>query len=64
MLTGLFWEVEHTTIYKPTPKLKGVARNLEMRKCTEEVLKSIRAFEEQFEELIRQDQVGNNNKKY
>jgi len=63
MLTGLFWEVEHTTIYKPTPKLKGVARNLEMRKCTEEVLKSIRAFEEQFEELIRQDQVGNNNKK-
>jgi ppGpp synthetase/RelA/SpoT-type nucleotidyltranferase len=25
MLTGLFWEVEHSAIYKPAPLLKGVA---------------------------------------
>jgi len=27
MLTALFWEVEHNTIYKPSPRLKGIARS-------------------------------------
>jgi ppGpp synthetase/RelA/SpoT-type nucleotidyltranferase len=59
MLTGLFWEVEHSTIYKPTPSLKGVSRHPEMRKRTHEVLKALRAFEENFEKLIGQ---SHNNK--
>jgi ppGpp synthetase/RelA/SpoT-type nucleotidyltranferase len=30
ILTALFWEVEHSVIYKPSPRLKGVGRSLEM----------------------------------
>lgn len=33
MLTALFWEVEHSVIYKPSPRLKGVAKSLESWKC-------------------------------
>ena len=58
MLTALFWEVEHTAIYKPSPILKGVARSLEMQQRTTEVLKALQAFEEEFESLIRRDRVG------
>lgn len=53
MLTGLFWEVEHSAIYKPTPRLKGIARSLAMRERTEDVLRALRAFEEEFEQLHR-----------
>ena len=58
MLTALFWEVEHTAIYKPSPVLKGVARSLEMQQRTTDVLKALQAFEEEFENLIRRDRVG------
>lgn len=30
MLIGLFWEVEHSAMYKPTPRLKSVVESLEM----------------------------------
>ncbi len=53
MLTGLFWEVEHSAIYKPTPRLKGVARSLEIRQRTRDVLIALRDFEEEFEKQIR-----------
>jgi ppGpp synthetase/RelA/SpoT-type nucleotidyltranferase len=53
MLTGLFWEVEHSAIYKPTPRLRGVARSPEMRQRTIEVQTALRAFEEEFEKQIR-----------
>jgi ppGpp synthetase/RelA/SpoT-type nucleotidyltranferase len=52
MLTGLFWEVEHSAIYKPSPQLKVVARSLAMQERTQEVLKALRAFEEEFENLV------------
>jgi ppGpp synthetase/RelA/SpoT-type nucleotidyltranferase len=55
MLTALFWEVEHSVIYKPSPRLKGVARSLEMQQRTKEVLKSLKAFEDEFADLIRRD---------
>ena len=55
MLSALFWEVEHAAIYKPSPKLKGVARSLEMQERTTDVLKAFRAFEDEFENLIRRD---------
>jgi hypothetical protein len=58
MLTALFWEVEHTAIYKPSPNLKGVARSLEMQQRTTEVLKALQAFEEEFESLVQHDRVG------
>jgi hypothetical protein len=55
MLTGLFWQVEHSAIYKPDPKLRGVARSLVMQQRTREVLDTLRAFEEEFENLLRRD---------
>lgn len=55
MLTGLFWEVEHAAIYKPDARLAGIAGHLGMRERTRDVVKALRAFEEQFEALARQD---------
>jgi hypothetical protein len=52
MLIGLFWEVEHSAIYKPSPRLRGVAAHLEMKRCASEVYKALRAFEQQFEALL------------
>ena len=53
MLTGLFWEVEHSAIYKPIPRLKGMAESIKMRERTADVLEALRAFEEEFESLIQ-----------
>ena len=55
VLTGLFWEIEHSAIYKPSPRLKGVARSLGMRKRSQDVLQALRAFEDEFERLVRSD---------
>lgn len=53
MLTGLFWEVEHSAMYKPTPKLRGVTRLDEMQQRYREVLKALKAFEQEFEISVR-----------
>lgn len=53
MLTGLFWDVEHSAIYKPSPELRGITRSLEMRKPINDVLKALRRFEESFEALVQ-----------
>jgi len=55
MLTGLFWEVEHSAIYKPDARLGQIALNLGMRQRTRDVARAFSAFEEQFEALARQD---------
>jgi ppGpp synthetase/RelA/SpoT-type nucleotidyltranferase len=52
MLTGLFWEVEHSAIYKPAPRLKGVAQSLAMKQRTKGVFEALKAFEDEFEALI------------
>jgi hypothetical protein len=54
MLTGLFWEIEHSAIYKPSPELRGVARSLEMKEPIANVLRALSGFEEEFERLIQQ----------
>jgi ppGpp synthetase/RelA/SpoT-type nucleotidyltranferase len=53
MLIGLFWEVEHSAIYKPSPRFKGVLAEPGMEERTTNVYSALRAFEEKFEELIR-----------
>lgn len=58
MLIGLFWEVEHAAIYKPTPRLKGVAADLGMKQRTADVYTALRAFEDEFEALVRPDAHG------
>lgn len=55
MLTALFWEVEHSVIYKPSPLLKGVARSLEMQNRTRDILNGLKAFEDEFANLLRRD---------
>lgn len=55
MLIGLFWQVEHSTMYKPSPELKGVAEALEMQGCKNDVEKALRAYEVEFERLIQAD---------
>jgi ppGpp synthetase/RelA/SpoT-type nucleotidyltranferase len=55
LLIGLFWEVEHSAIYKPAPNLRGVARSLAMKSRTVAVLASLRAFEQEFGSLIEND---------
>jgi ppGpp synthetase/RelA/SpoT-type nucleotidyltranferase len=52
MLVGLFWEVEHSAIYKPSPQLKGIAADLEMKRCASQVYTALTAFEHQFETLL------------
>jgi hypothetical protein len=55
MLIGLFWEVEHSAIYKPSPHLKGVVQSLGMQQRTREVHQALKAFEDEFERLVRRD---------
>ena len=53
MLTGLFWEVEHSAVYKPASSLKGVTRSPEMQQRYKEVLNALNAFEEEFDASVR-----------
>lgn len=62
MLTALFWEVEHAVIYKPSPRLKGVARSLEMQQRSRDVLQGLKAFEDEFASLIRRDPLAKKGK--
>lgn len=51
-LIGLFWEVEHSALYKPTPDLKNAVQKGPMKKCADEVLAALRAFEQEFDRVI------------
>jgi ppGpp synthetase/RelA/SpoT-type nucleotidyltranferase len=53
MLIGLFWEVEHSAIYKPSPRFKGVLAG--MSEHTIKVYEALKDFESEFERLIRRD---------
>jgi ppGpp synthetase/RelA/SpoT-type nucleotidyltranferase len=55
MMTGLFWEVEHSAMYKPAPRIRGVAKSLEMKQRRAIVLDALRAFEAEFESLVEDD---------
>lgn len=52
LLVGLFWEVEHSAIYKPTPNLRGAAQSLEMKRRTAAVETALHEFESEFERLV------------
>lgn len=52
ILTGLFWEVEHSAMYKPDPRLRGVARHVGMERRRKDVLQALKVFEEEFEDLL------------
>jgi hypothetical protein len=52
ILVGLFWEVEHAAIYKPSPRLRGIDRSMAMKQRTLDVYAALQAFEREFESLI------------
>ena len=54
MLVGFFWEMEHDAVYKPTPKLKGVARDLEVQQRVSQVYRALRSFEGAFEARVHE----------
>ena len=53
MLIGLFWEVEHSAIYKPAPSLKGIAESEDMKKLKTGVERALSRFEAGFESFVR-----------
>ncbi len=55
LLLGLFWEVEHSAIYKPSPRLRGVAESMSMRARTDAVTTALREFEEEFSRVVEAD---------
>ena len=52
LLVGLFWEVEHSAIYKPSPNLRGIEKSRAMKGRTAAVLSALREFEEEFDRQI------------
>jgi hypothetical protein len=53
VLTGLFWDVEHSVMYKPDQRLGFVCDHIGMNQRTGEVLQALRGFEEEFEAALR-----------
>jgi hypothetical protein len=53
MLIGLFWEVEHSALYKPAPSLRGIAESEDMKKLKTDVERALSRFEAGFESLVR-----------
>jgi|ERR1043165_5608905 ppGpp synthetase/RelA/SpoT-type nucleotidyltranferase len=59
LLVGLFWEVEHSAIYKPSPNLRGVVRSEAVLARRNDVLVALRSFENEFESAIRESESTN-----
>jgi hypothetical protein len=53
ILNGRFWDVEHSAMYKPDARLRGVGDHPALVERRAEVHQAIRTFEEQFERLIK-----------
>lgn len=54
MLIGLFWEVEHSAIYKPAPALKGKAESEPMMNLYSDVVRALSRFGAEFERFVRE----------
>lgn len=53
-LIGSFWDVEHAAVYKTSPNLQGVMASPRMKERYRAVLSALRAFESEFERLVRE----------
>jgi ppGpp synthetase/RelA/SpoT-type nucleotidyltranferase len=49
MLIGLFWEVEHGALYKPSPRLASKVKCEEVRARNDDLIDALLAFEDAFE---------------
>jgi len=55
MLVGLFWEVEHSAMYKPDPSLKGIGTSTEMKKLKGNVEDALMRFEAGVERFVSEN---------
>jgi len=55
MLIGFFLDVEHSAIYKPSPELKSAIELSGIRQRKSDVLRALKAFEDEFDRLVRRD---------
>lgn len=53
MLIGLFWEVEHAAMYKPTGSAKGIDRDERMKRLRTDVETSLSRFDAEFETFVQ-----------
>jgi len=53
MLIGLYWDVEHSAIYKPTPTVKGKANSEPMKDLNAKVVRALLDFEAEFERFVQ-----------
>jgi hypothetical protein len=53
MLIGLYWQVEHTAIYKPPPLLKSKAGSAPINDLSADVERALLKFEAEFENFVR-----------
>ncbi len=54
LLVGLFWQVEHSAMYKPDPSLMGIANSSEMKLLKAGVEDALLRFETGFESFVRE----------
>lgn len=55
MLLGLFWDVEHSAMYKPAPALMGIAQSKEMKQLRTEVERALLRFESEFDRFVQEN---------
>ena len=55
MLLGLFWEVEHSAIYKPAGWAKGADRDHDLKNLRTKVEVALSRFEQKFEEFVKRN---------
>lgn len=58
LLVGLFWEVEHSALYKPSPNLRGVQESPAMKHRRDAVLSALRDFEVEFDRQIDDSEIA------
>ena len=56
-LIGLFWEVEHSAVYKPSTYMRTAVGSFSMRKRTMDVMNALRAFEDEFAKIAAQEPI-------
>lgn len=52
MLIGLFWQIEHAVLYKPSTSLKGIERDFGISEKKEDIFEAFDEFEKVFETII------------
>ena len=51
-MIGLFWQVEHAALYKPSLELKGIEEYYPVLKERENIYNAFSKFEKRFEEIV------------